>query len=267
MDIGRFTSVDIRTLQPYDVGNMIRVGDQNDGGYVIPRELPDMDVLVSFGLGDNWSFERSLVKLKIVRDFYIFDHTISVPVFFNRFAKRLLTLPFNFKAMKYRLLVLARYLIEFKLLRWKHVKKEITRDYSDFKRTTLVEIAEQLRQSTLALKIDIEGDEYLIIDQIISLSYRIPLLVVEFHETESMRASFREALEKLASNYKIVHAHCNNFTGLSSDGIPLTVELTFLRSDLVLTTQRVNSIPRKDCDSPSSPDRPDITLEFKSKPV
>jgi len=264
VDIGRFTAVDIRSLQPYDVGSMIRVGDQNDGGYVIPRELPDMEVLVSFGLGDNWSFERSLAKLKIVRDFYIFDHTVSGSVLFNRFTRRLFTSPFNFKAINYRLLVLARYLIEFKLLRWKHVKKQITREHSDLKRTNLVEVAEQLQQSTLALKIDIEGDEYVVIDQIISLSSRIPLLVIEFHETESMRASFREALEKLANEYKIVHAHCNNFTGLSSDGIPLTVELTFLHSDFVLTTQRVNSIPRRDFDSPSSPDRPDITLEFKS---
>ena len=79
--------MDIRILQPYDVGNMIRVGNQNDGGYVIPRELPDMDVLVSCGLGDNWSFERSFVNNKFARDFYVFDHTVSSYVLFNKLTK------------------------------------------------------------------------------------------------------------------------------------------------------------------------------------
>lgn len=256
--------MDIRILQPYDVGNMIRVGNQNDGGYVIPRELPDMDVLVSCGLGDNWSFEKSFVHNKFARDFIVFDHTVSNSVFFNRFIKRLFTSPIKLKAVYYRLLVLLRYLIDFRLFRWKHVKKQITREHSDAKRTNISEIAEQLQQSTFALKIDIEGDEYLIIEQIISLSARVPLLVIEFHETDSMRAQFHEALMNLAVKYKIVHTHCNNFTGISSDGIPLTVELTFLRTDLVLTKERVNSIPREGMDSPSSPDRPDITVEFKS---
>ena len=260
--IGRFPTMDIRNLQPYDIGEMIRIGDKNDGGYVIPRWLPDMDFLVSFGLGDNWSFERNALKSKIVRDFFVFDHTVSSSVFLSKFTKRFRSSPTNFKANYYRLLVLFRYVLDFRLRGFKHVKKQITRDHSNSTKTNLIEIARQLHESNFALKIDIEGDEYLIIDQIIAMSSRVPLLIIEFHETESMRKIFCNALKNLASEYTIVHTHCNNFTGLSSDGIPLTLELTLLRNDLVSTSEKIDAIPRKGLDSPSSRIKPDISLDF-----
>ena len=55
--------MDISRLQPFDVGQMQRIGSRNDGGYVIPTQIPPIDLLISFGLGDNWSFEKMAEKL------------------------------------------------------------------------------------------------------------------------------------------------------------------------------------------------------------
>ena len=86
--IDTFHCVDAQTLQPFDVGEMIRIGCQNDGGYVIPRALPELEILVSFGRGDNWSFEKDLIQKKLVQDFYVFDQSVSISIYFRRFVRR-----------------------------------------------------------------------------------------------------------------------------------------------------------------------------------
>ena len=51
--------MELNELQPYRIGEMVRVGDKEDGGYVIPNYFRDSRLtLISIGLGDNWSFEN-----------------------------------------------------------------------------------------------------------------------------------------------------------------------------------------------------------------
>jgi len=51
-----------KTIQIMDCeGTKIRVGSRNDGGYILLKELlPKADMLLSFGIGDNWEFESEL---------------------------------------------------------------------------------------------------------------------------------------------------------------------------------------------------------------
>ena len=42
---------------------LIRLGKSNDGGYCIPeKSLDEANILFSFGLDDNWSFEEHFKK-------------------------------------------------------------------------------------------------------------------------------------------------------------------------------------------------------------
>lgn len=264
MNFATFATMNIQELQPFDVGDMRRVGDMNDGGYVLPRSLPTIEFLVSFGLGDNWSFEKGAVAAGIVDNFCVYDHTVSGATLFSRFVRRVIHTPTKFKAIRYRFFILLKYLVDFKVRRLMHLKKQITASSLDSKKTNLIEIAKAIESPRFGLKIDIEGDEYLVIDQIVFLSSRIPLLIVEFHATDSRRVEFSESLRKLREEYRIVHTHCNNFTGVARDGIPITLELTFLHKDFVDSKEKVKRIPRSGIDSPSSPARPDITLRFTS---
>ena len=46
--------------------DLIRVGSKNDGGYVIPKSsINEVQVLISFGLSDDWKFEQDFQNLSI----------------------------------------------------------------------------------------------------------------------------------------------------------------------------------------------------------
>ena len=52
-------------LRPLDAGKLIRLGNNKDGGYVISNlALKKSDTLISFGLGDNFSFEKNFLIIK-----------------------------------------------------------------------------------------------------------------------------------------------------------------------------------------------------------
>ena len=53
-------------------------------------------------------------------------------------------------------------------------------------------------------KSDIEGDEYLVIDQILEYSNRIQMLIIEFHWIDKNENKFIESVKKLKSKFEII---------------------------------------------------------------
>lgn len=254
--------MEILDLQPYQVGPMERIGSRNDGGYVIPRWLPEKMTLISFGIGDNWSFEKSCLKKKIASNSIMFDHTVGLGIFLSRIQSQLFTKKFAIKSLLYRVLVALKYARDFSHKSLIHVKKEITRDLNSEKKTNLLDVVKNLGIAHFILKVDIEGTEYEIMEQIVSLNKMIPVLLIESHETEKCRQSFEESLNLLKKNFILAHTHANNYSGLSSDGIPRTVELTFCNKDYYVIEKKVLKLPVCGLDQASAPDRPDISLKF-----
>ena len=57
--------------------HMIRLGSANDGGYVVFQDFDLSDVCLSFGIGDNNSFDFDLSSMvEIVK---MYDHTVDSP--------------------------------------------------------------------------------------------------------------------------------------------------------------------------------------------
>ena len=57
-----------KQLKPVFVENneLIRLGSIDDGGYVVPlKSVKNSKSLVSFGISDNWDFEKDLQKKEI----------------------------------------------------------------------------------------------------------------------------------------------------------------------------------------------------------
>ena len=53
-------------FRPEKETNFVRLGRNNDGGYIVPVDAAkDSNLLLSFGLDDDWSFEK---------DFYEINH-------------------------------------------------------------------------------------------------------------------------------------------------------------------------------------------------
>ena len=45
--------------------NLTRLGRGNDGGYLIPKEdIERSEILISFGINDDWSFEKDFYSQK-----------------------------------------------------------------------------------------------------------------------------------------------------------------------------------------------------------
>ena len=78
-------AIDKKILRPIKFPDLVRIGRQNDGGYVVPRSILDsINVLVSFGVGDDWSFEECIRRHKSKIKIEAYDHTISASLLRTR---------------------------------------------------------------------------------------------------------------------------------------------------------------------------------------
>ena len=68
----------ISLLKPYDAGiPLIRVGEDTDGGYLLPDILNDIDYCFSPGVGNSSSFEKSLESYGIKS--FLADKSVDGP--------------------------------------------------------------------------------------------------------------------------------------------------------------------------------------------
>jgi hypothetical protein len=257
--------MDLELIRPQIVGGMQRIGSKHDGGYVIPKNLPVVHTIVSFGLGDDWSFEKELLELGAIDKFIFYDHTVSTKRLINRVNSRMTRRNFSLSALTFRCIILIRYIADFKIRNYSHIFKKITESESSPQSTNLLEVATSLPAEEFILKIDIEGSEYLLIEQVCSLSYRVPLLIIEFHNTEANQVLFEKSLKKLLELYINCHVHANNYELLGNNGIPNALEFTFGRKDIYTGERFTGSLPIPDLDSPSCANRPDHEIVFTGK--
>ena len=66
-------------LLPVKNEKLKRMGRNSDGGYVIDENISNnCKTLISFGLGNDWSFEKDYIKQNSDAKIYIYDHTVSI---------------------------------------------------------------------------------------------------------------------------------------------------------------------------------------------
>jgi hypothetical protein len=112
-------------------------------------------------------------------------------------------------------------------------------------------------------KLDIEGFEYELIEELAFLEHQISGLVVEFHNTFAMRETFIRSLRQLKSNYAVVQTHVNNYGGIAADGQPVVFEITFLNRRFLAganSTSPNESLVSQD--QPNNPDSAEVNLTF-----
>ena len=254
--------LELKDFQPFNYDNLVRRGSTNDGGYLLPSDI-SAQFLISLGLGDDWKFELDLIKHKQVCKFIVFDHSVT---FLNLF-KILIKRKRKFKAFIYRLIVLIRYFRDFTFLRKSHVKKKITKrgGAKNFGEICLSEIFKEYvvdPKSTVILKIDIEGSEFDIIEQVLEFSSQTIVLIIEFHEILKQKDKFKTYLQLLKSKFSLIHTHVNNYGEIDEFSIPNVCEFTFINQNLYRENGKVSKLPRVGLDSPSTPGRPDREIIF-----
>jgi hypothetical protein len=112
------------------------------------------------------------------------------------------------------------------------------------------------------LKMDIEGGEFIILDDILSRRDIFPVIVIEIHFANHSRENFKQTVEKIKQYYELVHLHGNNHTVLGQDGSCDCFEFTFVRKDLCDDTTKRYNFYLKDLDFSNVPGLDDYEFYF-----
>jgi hypothetical protein len=259
-------------LQPEASPQLSRIGRQNDGGYVIPSSvLSDTDYLVSGGYGNDFSFEKDFLQKSGVKTVTLYDFSITFSRLVFNFTNACLSIALrrNHYALSYHLQNIVTYVRLKAMSRISLVHSKLTSSgYEDGLVVSNLEGAFNTisgdNNELFFCKLDIEGFEYELIQELVSLNSRISGLVIEFHETDSRREIFLESLKLLKPHYVVVHTHVNNYGGFSADGQPIVYEITFLNRKM-FPMSTMGAAPSESLtpeDQPNDPNSPEVNLIF-----
>jgi hypothetical protein len=231
------------------MSDLIRIGRNADGGYLIPRSvLSDITGCLSFGLGAEWSFETNLLKIRegIVKPDRIvfFDASISTIGLLNSIAymgrrtifeirtRRLKSeRKFRLEDLKRALIALVLYIPTFRLAkaRMRHIRKFVTHDAKEKNEISYHDALKYREnpQQTI-VKIDIEGGEWDLLREVSDVAKLAdaPVLIVEFHDTR--RPEFLKVVSMIKEFFWIAHIHGNTSDRATAVGMPLYLEMTFV---------------------------------------
>ena len=114
----------------------------------------------------------------------------------------------------------------------------------------------------ILLKIDIEGDEYRLFEDIINIQNKICALIIELHNIDLQKNKIQEFISKLSSQ-KLIHTHGVYFGDIDKHKDPTIVELTFMHNSLCKKEKIKNyNLPIKGLDFPNKENRDDVKLFF-----
>jgi hypothetical protein len=241
-------------LKPQFETDLIRLGKNNDGGYLIPKKtLNSCNKLYSFGLNDDYSFEKDFFK-QTNAEVVCYDQSVNFkfflkPFIFGHFSKL-------FQYLEYRFF--------FDGKKRKHIKKNIIPkgifkfDY-EVDSADINSIIKENPSNDIFFKIDIEGSEYRILSQLIKHSSHISGLVIEFHDCDLNLDKIINFVENF--ELQIVHIHINNWNYISSSGIPQCLEISFSPSKFNTEIKEEKKYPIE-LDQPNNPQYEDLPIEF-----
>ena len=258
---------ELNFLAPYKLDNLIRIGKSDDGGYLVPETLiNNVDMLISFGISTDWSFEEHFKKLNSKLVIHAYDHTISGKKFYlsARKLRGLINILLGRQTLqKFKKNIdLNNSYKNFFQSSATHFEERINNRIDRPNDANLDKVFSRTKSSNVFMKIDIEGSEYRIIDDILRYSERIVGIVLEFHETDPLREVFITAVKKLQQKFTIVHLHGNNCGFISKDNVPETLELTFVKRKQYLTSTQRDSLPLDSLDFPNDIRKPDYKINF-----
>jgi len=211
----------IGRLRPLHCGReLIRIGGDADGGYLIPDDLEGVEYCFSPGVGAVADFESHLARLGIKS--FLADRSVDSPPI----ARPEFTFDKKF-------LGATDTETSFTLKSWRD--KYLAGDVRD-----------------LLLEMDIEGSEYEVILSAPSdtlSAFRV--MVIEFHFLEKMfepfaHAVFKACFDKILEHFHVAHLHPNNCCGsVQRRGIevPRIMEFTFCNKRRVTETKYRKDFP------------------------
>lgn len=206
--------------QNYVSVDLVRIGPEFDGGYLMPNILEKIDYCFSPGVGHTSEFERALYQDYKIKSFLL-DYSVEKPAIqgdYFTFQKKFLGLKNNDKTIK--------------LSTW------INNNVSS-------------GNDNLLLQMDIEGCEYEVLSfEELEVLKRFKCMIIEFHDFHKIFDTnfcyfIHGIFAKIFQKFKIVHAHVNSYREPITIGkysVPPTLEVTFLREDILMSVQSNDNV-------------------------
>lgn len=212
----------MRHLRPREPGiELVRIGPENDGGYLVPDDLDGIRYAFSPGVSNESGFEAELANRGM--RVFLADHSVDGPAVAHP--------QFEFDKRYVGCVTDERYMT---LDDWCAAKLGRESD------------------AELLLQMDIEGAEYeTLLAASPALLARYRIMIVEFHWLPQLwNEPFFEiasrVFDKLLKTHAVVHIHPNNCCGsVKSAGleIPRIAEFTLLRNDRLRATGYRTTFP------------------------
>lgn len=206
---------------------LIRIGSAFDGGYfVCPNSILNASNLISLGIETNWEFEKDFLKSNPKTNISCYDGQTNFKLvlrfFFIQIIKTLL-LQYNFSLLKRSFSNLFEY-------------STLLKNNLNFRRKniglknglTFEEVIS--KKEDVFLKIDIEGSEYRILEDILKYKNRLVGLVIEFHDYDLNKEKIKRFVKEIG--LVLVHININEMGGLSIENCPLVLELSFSKNPI-----------------------------------
>lgn len=215
----------IEKLRPYNVGiDLIRLGPDYDGGYLVPNDLDGIKACFSPGVDQVSDFEKDCYHRGM--QLFLADQSVVKP-------------NLDLDNDKFSFLK--------KFIGCSSNEDFITMD--DWVNESKIE-----NNADLLLQMDIEGAEfYTLINTSDSLMKQFRIIVIEFHNLQRLwNHEFYDMAEvifnKIFQTHTCVHIHPNNCCGIDTKlgvEIPRVAEFTFLRNDRIKEKSRQMQFPHK----------------------
>lgn len=241
------------SLKPKYEYDLIRIGSRNDGGYLIEKDsLFESEFLLSFGISTDWSFEKEFIGKNNI-NLKCFDGSID----------DLYWVKWKNKAIKKALRFSFREIYNYLKTKLSFHEFFNTQNFACFYigkkkgQIGIDEIINEISHKKIFFKIDIEGSEYEILEQLIKHKSRVSGIAIEFHDCDKNIESISDFIKKI--DMPVVHIHANNYDPVNKIGIPKTIEITFSCNPSIIGKQ--SKLPHK-FDMPNKYNKPEIKLEF-----
>ena len=248
-------------LKPYYINDLIRIGSDHDGGYLISlRDLLKSKHLISFGISFDWSFEKEFKEKNKRIIIKTFDGSVGFKYYRKNLVARLKKFLFKLEKKSFidfteRLKLVLSFSIFFRFNMFtnkihhneKFVSMPLKKIFNDNfiknygyhpETIEIKDVFDNLMVDTF-ISIDIEGSEYDILQDLINSGNLFSGAVIEFHNVNQNLNTIEKFIKEFKLN--LVHLHVNNFGELVGN-IPSVIELTFSKYS-VKDDRKVSDLP------------------------
>ena len=241
-------------FKPQGTYNLLRIGGDHDGGYLVElKSIEKTEALISMGIGKNWRFEEDFIAHKDIK-IHAYDHSIRGLFWIKFFIKRFLSILIGRLYAPYNAITTYTNFLHFFRDRAVLFYEKIGTEEENC--TNLKKTIERIKEKPIFLKIDIEGYEYEILDEIILNSQFLSGMVIEFHNTSDHIAEIKNFINNF--ELKLVHIHSNN-NRIDEQGNPRAIEMSFAREPEKLS--EASSLPHP-LDQLNVPRKAAVNLRF-----